>query len=137
MYVQLQDNATEKEVNASIQDIVKENNPKAPTAQLFLHPMSKWRLYSNFENGKNSGGLIDYVQLFTAIAIFVLIIACINFMNLATARSERRAREVGIRKSVGSRRKELIFQFLGESIMITLISFLIAIVLVEILFAFI
>jgi putative ABC transport system permease protein len=95
--------------------------------------MSKWRLYSNFENGKNSGGLIDYVQLFTAIAIFVLIIACINFMNLATARSERRAREVGIRKSVGSRRKELIFQFLGESIMITLISFLIAIVLVEIL----
>jgi putative ABC transport system permease protein len=133
MYVQLQDNATVKEVNASIQDIVKENNPKAPTAQLFLHPMSKWRLYSNFENGKNSGGLIDYVQLFTAIAIFVLIIACINFMNLATARSERRAREVGIRKSVGSRRKELIFQFLGESIMITLISFLIAIVLVEIL----
>jgi putative ABC transport system permease protein len=133
MYVQLQDNATEKEVNASIQDIIKENNPKAPTAQLFLHPMSKWRLYSNFENGKNSGGLIDYVQLFTAIAIFVLIIACINFMNLATARSERRAREVGIRKSVGSRRKELIFQFLGESILITLISFLIAVVLVEIL----
>lgn len=133
MYVQLQENATETEVNASIQDIIKENNPKAPTAQLFLHPMSKWRLYSNFENGKNSGGLIDYVQLFTAIAIFVLVIACINFMNLATARSERRAREVGIRKSVGSRRKELIFQFLGESIMITLISFLIAIVLVEIL----
>jgi putative ABC transport system permease protein len=133
MYVQLQDNATEKEVNASIQDIVKENNPKAPTAQLFLHPMSKWRLYSNFENGKNSGGLIDYVQLFTAIAIFVLIIACINFMNLATARSERRAREVGIRKSVGSGRKQLIFQFLGESILITLISFLISVVLVEIL----
>lgn len=133
MYVQLQDNATENEVNVSIQDIIKENNPKAPTAHLFLHPMSKWRLYSNFENGKNSGGLIDYVQLFTAIAIFVLIIACINFMNLATARSERRAREVGIRKSVGSRRKELIFQFLGESVMITLISFLIAIVLVEIL----
>ncbi|MBK7650908.1 MAG: FtsX-like permease family protein [Flammeovirgaceae bacterium] len=71
--------------------------------------------------------------MFTAIAIFVLIIACINFMNLATARSERRAREVGIRKSVGSRRKELIFQFLGESVFITLISFLIAVVLVEIL----
>jgi putative ABC transport system permease protein len=133
MYVQLQENTTEAEVNTAIQDIIKENNSKAPTAKLFLHPMSKWRLYSNFENGKNSGGLIDYVQLFTAIAIFVLIIACINFMNLATARSERRAREVGIRKSVGSRRKELIFQFLGESIMITLISFLIAIVLVEIL----
>lgn len=133
MYVQLQENTTEAEVNTAIQDIIKENNSKAPTAKLFLHPMSKWRLFSNFENGKNSGGLIDYVQLFTAIAIFVLIIACINFMNLATARSERRAREVGIRKSVGSRRKELIFQFLGESIMITLISFLIAILLVEIL----
>jgi len=133
MYVQLQENTTEAEVNTAIQDIIKENNSKAPTAKLFLHPMSKWRLYSNFENGKNSGGLIDYVQLFTAIAIFVLIIACSNCMNLATARSERRAREVGIRKSVGSRRKELIFQFLGESIMITLISFLIAIVLVEIL----
>ena len=93
--------------------------------------MSKWRLYSDFKNGKNSGGTIEYVRLFTAIAIFVLIIACINFMNLATARSESRAREVGIRKSVGSRRKELIFQFLGESLMITFISFLIAIVLVE------
>jgi putative ABC transport system permease protein len=133
MYVQLQENTTEAEVNTAIQDIIKENNSKAPTAKLFLHPISKWRLYSNFENGKNSGGLIDYVQLFTAIAIFVLVIACINFMNLATARSERRAREVGIRKSVGSRRKQLIFQFLGESIMITLISFLVAIVLVEIL----
>ncbi|MBK8292181.1 MAG: ABC transporter permease [Flammeovirgaceae bacterium] len=133
MYVQLQENTTEAEVNTAIQDIIKENNSKAPTAKLFLHPISKWRLYSNFENGKNSGGLIDYVQLFTAIAIFVLVIACINFMNLATARSERRAREVGIRKSVGSRRKQLIFQFLGESRMITLISFLVAIVLVEIL----
>jgi putative ABC transport system permease protein len=107
MYVQLQENTTEAEVNTAIQDIIKENNSKAPTAKLFLHPMSKWRLYSNFENGKNSGGLIDYVQLFTAIAIFVLVIACINFMNLATARSERRAREVGIRKSVGSRRKAI------------------------------
>ncbi len=136
MYVQLQPGATEADVNNSIQSIVKDNNPKAPTAVLFLHPMSKWRLYSNFENGKNTGGLIDYVQLFTAIAIFLMIIACINFMNLATARSESRAREVGIRKSVGSRRKELIFQFLGESLMITLISFLFAIVLVELLLPF-
>ncbi len=131
MYVQLQPNATEAEVNSSIKDIIKDNNPKAPTAKLFLHPMSKWRLYSNFENGINSGGTIEYVRLFIAIAIFVLVIACINFMNLATARSESRAREVGIRKSVGSRRKELIFQFLGESIMITFISSVLAIVLVE------
>lgn len=127
MYVQLQPGATEADANNSIQYIIKDNNPKAPTAVLFLHPISKWRLYSNFESGKNTGGLIDYVQLFTAIAIFLMIIACINFMNLATARSESRAREVGIRKSVGSRRKELIFQFLGESLMITQISFLFAI----------
>lgn len=133
MYVQLHPEATETEVNNSIQDIIKDNNPKAPTAKLFLHPMSKWRLYSNFENGINSGGMIEYVRLFTAIAIFVLVIACINFMNLATARSESRAREVGIRKSVGSRRKELIFQFLGESVMITFISSILAIVLVELL----
>jgi predicted permease len=132
MYVQLQPGATEAEVNASIKDLIKENNKKAPTAVLFLHPMSKWRLYSNFENGVNTGGMIDYVQLFTAIAVFVLIIACINFMNLATARSESRAREVGIRKSVGSRRKELILQFLGESIFVTFLAFLLAIVLVEV-----
>lgn len=131
MYVQLQPGATEAEVNNSIHDLIKENNEKAPTAVLFLHPMSKWRLFSNFENGKISGGLIEYVQLFTAIAVFVLIIACINFMNLATARSEGRAREVGIRKSVGSRRKELIAQFLGESILVTSIAMLIAIVIVE------
>jgi putative ABC transport system permease protein len=132
MYVQLQPNATQESVTSSIKDIIKDSNPKAPTAQLFLHPMSKWRLYSKFENGKNTGGMIEYVQLFTIIAIFVMIIACINFMNLATARSESRAREVGIRKSVGSRRKQLIFQFLGESLAITSISFLLAIVLVEI-----
>jgi ABC-type antimicrobial peptide transport system permease subunit len=131
MYVQLQPGASEFEVNNSIKDVLKENNPRATTARLFLHPMSKWRLYSNFENGVNTGGMIEYVRLFTAIAIFVLIIACINFMNLATARSESRAREVGIRKSVGSRRKELIFQFLGESVMITFISSVLAVVLVE------
>lgn len=132
MYVLLREGATEAEVNTNIASILKDNNPKAPTAKLFLHPMSKWRLYSNFENGVNSGGQIEYVQLFTAIAIFVIIIACINFMNLATARSEGRAREVGIRKSIGSRRGELIRQFLGESILVTTFAFLLAIVLVEV-----
>ncbi len=133
MYVQLHPGATEAETNTAIRDIIRENNPKAPTAQLFLHPMSKWRLHSNFDEGKNTGGLIDYVRLFTAIAVFVLVIACINFMNLATARSEGRAREVGIRKSVGSRRNELIFQFLGESVAISAIAFMLAVALVELL----
>lgn len=131
MYVQLQEGAKESDVNYSIKDIIKENNAKAPTATLFLHPMSKWRLYSTFENGKISGGMIEYVQLFTAIAVFVLIIACINFMNLATARSEGRAREVGIRKSIGSRRRELVGQFLGESILVAAIAMIIAIGIVE------
>jgi ABC-type antimicrobial peptide transport system permease subunit len=131
MYTLLQEGATQEEVEKSIVKIISENNPKAPTSRLFLHPMSKWRLHSNFEEGKNTGGQIVYVRLFTAIAIFVLIIACINFMNLATARSESRAREVGIRKSIGSRRKELIVQFLGESLAITTIAFVFAIVLVE------
>jgi predicted permease len=132
MYVQLQPGATEEEVNLAIRDLIKENNAKAPTAVLFLHPMSKWRLNSDFENGKNTGGLIEYVQLFTAIAVFVLIIACINFMNLATARSEGRAKEVGIRKSIGSRRKDLIAQFIGESVLVTFVAFLLAICIMEI-----
>lgn len=131
MYVQLHDDATEAETNAAIVNVIKENNPKAPTAKLFLHPMSKWRLQGNFEEGKNTGGLIDYVRLFTAIAVFVLVIACINFMNLATARSESRAKEVGIRKSIGSRRRELILQFLGESVAVTAIAFMLAVALVE------
>ncbi|HRI78877.1 MAG TPA: ABC transporter permease, partial [Cyclobacteriaceae bacterium] len=133
MYVQLNDGATEAEVNNTIRDVIKNNNPKSPTAKLFLHPMSKWRLHSNFEEGVNTGGRIDYVRLFTAIAVFVLVIACINFMNLATARSESRAKEVGIRKSIGSRRNELIAQFLGESVAITAFSFVLAIALVELL----
>lgn len=132
MYVELYPETNVDEVNASIKDVVKSNLTDNKTnPEVFLHPISKLRLYSNFENGKPSGGMIEYVNLFGAIAIFVLIIACINFMNLATARSEKRAREVGIRKSIGSRKKELVIQFLGESLLITLIAFLLAIILVE------
>lgn len=132
MYVELEEGSTKEKVDASIRDIVKKQVADTLTnPQVFLHPMTDLRLYSNFENGKVSGGMIEYVQLFGAIAVFVLLIACINFMNLATARSEKRAREVGIRKSIGSRKKELIIQFLGESILITLVAFLLAIVLVE------
>ena len=69
---------------------------------LFLHPMSKWHLYAEFKNGVNTGGAIQYVWMFGIIGVFVLLLACINFMNLSTARSEKRAKEVGIRKTVGS-----------------------------------
>ena len=73
----------------------------------FLHPMSRWHLYNTFENGVNTGGYIDYVWLFGIIGVFVLLLACINFMNLSTARSEKRAKEVGIRKVVGSTRSQI------------------------------
>ena len=131
LFVELENDVPVEKVNSAVENIIKDNNPNNPKSQLFLHPMKRWRLYTNFENGKPSGGLIEYVQIFTGIAIFVLVIACINFMNLATARSESRAREVGIRKSVGSGRGELIFQFLGESIFITAFSFLVAMLIVE------
>ncbi len=131
IYAELNPDATVDDVNRAIGPLVKNNNPEANTAEVFLHAMKDWRLRSNFENGKQAGGNIEYVQLFSAIAIFILVIACINFMNLATARSEGRAREVGIRKSVGSRRKELILQFLGESVLIALIGFALALALTE------
>jgi putative ABC transport system permease protein len=133
IYTELQEGVNVADVEASIKDLVKKNDKEAPTAQVMLHPMSKWRLYTDFKNGKAAGGMIDYVTMFSAIAVFIVVIACINFMNLATARSEKRAREVGIRKSVGSRRKHLIFQFLGESILITFIGFLLALMFVEVL----
>jgi len=97
---------------------------------VFLHPMAKWHLFSDFKQGVNTGGAIDNVWLFGTIGFFVLILACINFMNLSTARSEKRAKEVGIRKSVGSVRTQLITQFFSESILIAVLAFLIAILLV-------
>ena len=133
MYIELFPESNATEVESSIKNIVKNNLKDSNTnPELLLQPITNLRLYSNFKNGKLDGGLIEYVKLFTAIAVFVLIIACINFMNLATARSEKRAREVGIRKSIGSRKRELVLQFLGESIFITFVAFLIAIFLVEV-----
>ena len=132
LYVELEQGADKQVVDNSIRYLIQKNSAEAKGRELFLHPMSKWRLYNNFENGKEAGGLISYVKLFLGIAIFTLTIACINFMNLSTARSEHRAREVGIRKSAGSRRAELIFQFLAESILISATAFVLALVLVEI-----
>lgn len=99
----------------------------------FVFPMDHWRLYSDFENGKNTGGLIEHVRLFSVIAMIILLVACINFMNLSTARSEKRAKEVGIRKTLGSGRKQLIVQFFCESFILTLIAFLLAIIVVVLL----
>ena len=95
-----------------------------------IHAMADWRLRNKFDNGQIVGGLIDYVRIFSWVAGLVLLIACINFMNLATARSEKRAKEVGIRKAIGSSRTRLIFHFLGESTMLALLGFALAILLV-------
>ena len=98
---------------------------------MFLQPMSKWHLYSEFKNGVNTGGAIQYVWLFGIIGIFVLLLACINFMNLSTARSEKRAKEVGIRKAVGSLRGQLISQFFCESLLIAVLAFGFSVLLVQ------
>lgn len=131
VYVELQPGVDKAEVDATIKGLLVKNGVVDTPREFFLHPLLRWRLHSSFQNGKESGGMIDMVKGFTIIAIFILAIACINFMNLATARSESRAREVGIRKSIGSRRSDLIVQFIGESVMIAAISFILAIAVVE------
>lgn len=131
VFMELNDPKSKEVVEAKIGDLLTRHGETDIPHQLFLHPLLDWRLHSNFENGKASGGMIEYVQLFTAIAIFVLVIACINFMNLSTARSERRAREVGIRKSVGSRRREIVMQFIGESLFISFIAFAIGVLITQ------
>lgn len=133
VFVELNDPTKQADVENSIRNMLAEHGEDNEIKhEFFLYPLLRWRLHSSFNNGVEEGGLSDYVQLFTVIAIFILVIACINFMNLATARSERRAREVGIRKSIGSRRHELVFQFVGESIIISTIAFVIAVVLAQI-----
>ena len=99
--------------------------------QLYLHPMSRWRLYSDFESPEHASGRIRFIWLYGSIGCCVLLLACINFMNLATARSEKRAKEVGIRKSVGSARKQLISQFFSESLLVTLLAFCFSLVLAQ------
>jgi putative ABC transport system permease protein len=106
----------------------KKTNDKS--SSLFIRPYSEQYLYGKYENGVQSGGRIEYIKLFSIIALFILLIACINFMNLSTAKSSGRAKEIGIKKAIGSTRKSLIFQFLGESMFMTSISLLVAIVLV-------
>jgi len=136
-FVQIADNADMHKVSYKIRDIKMKDleHTKNSDARfkpvIFLHPMNNWHLYGDFKNGINTGGAIQYVWLFGVIGIFVLLLACINFMNLSTARSEKRAKEVGIRKSVGSRRNQLIAQFYCESLVIAVFSFLFAIIFVQ------
>jgi putative ABC transport system permease protein len=132
IYAQLKEGVDFESASLKIQDIrMKRPDPPGYKPEFFIHPMSKWHLYSDFRDGKNTGGLIEYVWLFGATGIFVLALACINFMNLTTARSEKRAREVGIRKSIGSVRGQLVFQFLMESFLVVFIAFLLSLACVQ------
>ncbi|MFY0607069.1 MAG: ABC transporter permease [Cyclobacteriaceae bacterium] len=127
VFVELYEAEKHAAAEAGIANLLTEKGQDDMPRTLFLHPMAKWRLYSDFENGVPRGGMSDYVRLFTFVAIFILLIACINFMNLATARSEKRAKEVGIRKSLGSQRRQIILQFIGESLVISIIAYILAI----------
>ena len=129
MYVQIADRTDMNRVSEKIRNAIMNNAGKEDARfkpLIFLQPMSKWQLYSEFKNGVNTGGAIQYVWLFGIIGIFVLLLACINFMNLSTARSEKRAKEVGIRKAIGSLRSQLIIQFYCESILTTIFAFILA-----------
>ncbi|MCK5368156.1 MAG: ABC transporter permease, partial [Cyclobacteriaceae bacterium] len=136
VYVELNDPTRETDVENNIKNLLSDNGMGDIKPELFLHPLSRWRLYSRFENGIEKGGLSDYVQLFSLIAIFIIIIACINFINLSTARSERRAKEVGIRKTVGSNRLNLVMQFITESMIISFIAYLIAVFIAQLVLPF-
>ena len=124
--VRLAPNADLNTISAKIKD-VKARNVQGSDAlakpELFLQPMTRWHLFSEYKNGIEAGGKIKYVRLYGMIGLFVVLLACINFMNLSTARSEKRAREVGIRKAIGSLRGQLILQFFSESLLVALLAF--------------
>jgi hypothetical protein len=134
-YIQLQKEADPSKVEAKIKDFIYRFQPKDPAShtELSLQPYGEVYLHSSFKNGFVDGGRIEYVNLFTLVAIFILLIACINFMNLATARSAKRAKEVGLRKVIGAGRSSLIFQFIGEAMVLTACSIIVAIFLTSLL----
>lgn len=133
-YVMLKQNASNAAIAPKIKGLKQKYSGEARTMkwELFLYPLSRWRLYSSFTNGvEDNGGRSTFVKLFGIIAGFILLIACINFMNLSTARSEKRAKEVGIRKVAGARKSSLIRQFIGESVFISFLAGILAIIIVQ------
>ncbi|MFB9844321.1 ABC transporter permease [Mucilaginibacter ginsenosidivorans] len=132
-YAMLKPNASLAAVNAKLKNIVAKHDPNNKENTIFLSSFAKFHLYSDFKNGVAVGGEIEHVRLFLFLALGILLIACINFMNLSTARSERRAREVGIRKAIGARRSGLVMQFMGESLLMAFISFVFSVILIYLL----
>jgi putative ABC transport system permease protein len=137
IFVQLKPNVLMATANAAIKDFYYNSVPKEVATgmkqykmQAFLYQMKQWHLYSDFKNGLPAGGRITFVWLFAIVGIFVLLLACINFMNLSTARAEKRAKEVGIRKTMGSLKTQLIQQFLSESFLVAILAFILSLLLV-------
>lgn len=130
MYIEVEQNVDVSQLQSRVRDVIKAHKKESEN-ELMLFPLTRSRLYSEFVNGKSVGGAITYVRIFMASAILILALACINFINLSTARSEKRAKEVGIRKTVGSDKKQLVLQFLIETVLMAVISFMLATALVE------
>ena len=130
-FIQIRKDANAQKVAAKIKDFIHQYTPKRDDnfTELGLQPFGEKYLHSTFQNGRIAGGRIEYVRLFSLVAVFILLVACINFMNLATARSAKRAKEVGIRKVVGAARSALIGQFIGEAILLAFFSIVGAILL--------
>ena len=125
--VKLKEKASADALEPKIADAILQNNDYEEGVQLTMQPYHRKYLYGQFVNGLEAGGRIDYVRLFGIGALFLLIIACINFMNLSTARASRRAKEVGVRKTIGANKSALVTQFMTESAVITTISVFVAI----------
>lgn len=128
-YVRLREGSDDVALSGKIKDFVLKRN-EGSNVTLFLQRYSERYLHGRWEDGKLTGGRIEYVMLFSIIAGFILLIACINFMNLSTARASKKAKEVGIRKSIGAQRQSLIFQYLSESLATSLVSLALAVALV-------
>lgn len=127
--VMLKENTSVDKVNAKIKNYIK-TKKKDSNVELFLQNYGESYLYSNWDNGKQAGGRIEYVRIFSVVAIVILLIACINFMNLATARSLRRAREIGVRKVIGAGKRQLVAQFIGESMFVSFLAVLVSLLIV-------
>src|SRR4029078_148559 len=136
IFVKLKSHSDYAKVYPKIRNIehTEKDNTNAMLSYVTLQPIERWHLYSNYVNGKDTAGFLEYVHMFTIIGLLVLLIACINFINLTTARSEKRAKEVGIRKAIGSQRNDLVIQFLSEAFLLTSIALVFAIVLAELAF---
>lgn len=131
--VELQPGVSMANFSKKIGPLCEQRDNSLKNQTLFLHPLNKWHLYNDYKNWVNVGGKIEYVRLFCFVGIFVLLIACINFMNLSTAHSEKRAKEIGVRKAIGSRRIQLIAQFLSESMLTTFLAFLLSMGIIQLL----